>query len=1672
MTRLPIDGRLPPPAAGCDGDGTAADDDGESLARSRLLGRVGLDEFLALAEELASLLAGVHRQGVIVNILRPDTIRVRGRSPRLAIADYSLATTFAEEHGRLDVIGDALDAAAYASPEQTGRMNRSVDYRTDLYSLGATLYALATGEPPFPESTAMGTMHAHLAREPRSPREAAPWLPPCVADVILRLLAKEPDKRYQSAAGVADDLARLRRAARDGRPLEDVRLRQRDMALILRPSQRLRGRAAQIASIEAAFERVAHGETARLFVAGPSGVGKTALIHELRRAVTLRRGVFASGKFEQFQMHRPFVGLAQSMRQLAHVLLAEPESELAGLRQRLTAALGPHAGALVEVAPELRPLLGDVGPPPDVTPVQAQARLRTLFVRFMREIATPGRPRVLVLDDLQWADQPSLHLLAALLAEASLPGLLVIGAYRDDEVDHSHPLALLLRQPASAGGPPTILTLEGLGPADLEAFLAETLHVSVAEARPLADIALATGGGNPLFTNALLDAWHREGSLWPDPEAGRWRWDECRIATSRDRTSVTEWLRADLARLPAAIADTLTTAACLGGEFSLGLLALATDTPTPDLVERLLPALEDGLLVTSTAVAFSRAEPDASLRFRHDGMQQAAYHLEDEPARQRRHLDIARRLHAASVGLDARFARQAAEQYVEARELITSPTERGIVRRLFLDAGRQARRAGAFAVAERYLRSGVGLLPAEHWSAAPDEAWEFTAELHLVCYGQAKHGEADTIYRTLSARAAAPIRLVDPACVQVMSLSSRALHAEALQLGCRLLGDLGVRVPQDDPLPGLEQELEALERHVAAGRLDALPRKPAGVDADRDGAAKLMNRMIPAAFFLDPMLASWMATHCGRQWIEEGYRPAHAYPMTCVLLATVGRRGDYATGYRAATQSLAAAAAAGEHGVEMARARHVFGLFGCHWFEPLEQALGHARQAFDGLMLAGEPEFACYTFFTSQAALLDTCDCLDELGQETAAALDFAVKMDNRHAEPAYLAYRQFVRALEGRTLAPGSFSDSEFDEARHMASEAGNPMARCYFHLHRALAACIYADDEALIRHAEAAADLAVFITGFYPTVLVTLVHALSLTVRLRRGMDRSTLEPRLAAARSWLTARAADAPTNFAHLVDFLEASTHDALGRPHEAFVAFERALRRAGVARRPWHLALITEHAGRCFLRHDLDHAGRLLLAEAHARYRSFGAKGKVAALEQELPFLRELPSNPDPAAAGQRVDEQAIVSAAKALASERSVPRLVARVVEVVGQLTGATDVRILALDIEGRWMLKGGSRGGLPLDRMPTEEAVARGQVADSVLRLGLATLDPIVSEDAVLDGRFRDDPYFGGMTLCSLLAIPVLVQGRPKAFVILENRLFRDAFTPRHVATIAAICGQLAVCIENVRMYESLERKVAERTREAEEARARERRSEGRQRRELESKLKTSLSAAAVAHEINLPLSNILLGARLALEALDAPAADVERLRPTLAGLVDEAKRVVTTIDKMRMLLRNVQTELVPVDLVTVMQTAALFAQPVLDDHGIDFQLGPLAGRCLVRGDAVQLQAAIVNLLRNAAEAAATRPAGARRVVADVRLEGEGDAGAAGDTAAVIVVGDNGPGFPKESFGDPLETTKPYGTGLGLYVVQSTVENHGGRIVVGRSPLGGAEVRIVLPVMKSQADA
>jgi PAS domain S-box-containing protein len=1385
---------------------------GVPLSQSGFFGGHDLEHFLALSEELARIIAAIHERSIIHKNINPPNILILPDNQQVQIIGFGLATTFAEEHPEFAHHSRLPGNPSYFSPEQTGRMNRSVDYRTDLYSLGATLYALATGAPPFDETDTLSLIHAHLARSPIPPRERAPWLPLRVSELILILLAKTLDDRYQSAASLAYDLRQLRKALTVNEPLDQVRLKERDLPLSPRPPRRLYGRDNELATLLAAFASVAEGCVRGLFVAGYSGVGKTALIHEIHRPVTLSRGLFISGKFEQFQHNRPFLAPMQSMHQLCQLLLAEPEAVVERWRQKILSGIGPDVGALFEIIPELAALLGPQAPAPELGPIEALIRLRTLLVALLRQVATPTHPLVLFLDDLQWADQPSLDFISALLEETTADGLLLIGAYRDNEVDDAHPLLRLLRRPASTGKPVQVLTLSSLTVGDLNSLLADMLHNSPDAVRELAAALFARTGGNPFFTIQFLNALFREKSLWPDTERGQWQWDAAAISKQSASANVVDFLVERLAEWGNATTEVMVSAACMGNAFTLGLLALATGDNLRQLADRLVPVLERGILVTLSSLAFHNADPGTPLRFCHDRMQQAVYRLRDDPWLCRLHLAMVRRF--AQAGDNPTFQSSAAEHYAAATPLIVSAEERKDARRLFFGAAVKARLAGSFATAERFLHLGIELLPPDPWRNDHPAAFAFHVELHLALFSQSRNVETDEVYNLLATHAESPLRLVDSACLQIISLSNRTRYDDAVRLGCVLLERLGMAAPSGDLADEIEHEMNLFYNQIDNGALERLPNSPTLVDEGLLGAAKLMNGLGPATFFCLPTLSRWLQMRLVRLWIENGFCPSVLFPAGYLIYSTITQRNDYATGYRTACASLATGLAR-DHGTETARTQHVFGLFNSHWFQPLEEDLVHAHAAFDGLLRSGELEMCCYTFFTSQTALLDTCAHLTEMNAEVAAALTFSRKTGNQHGEQTYLTYRQLVRALEGRTIRPGSFDDADFNEQAHLLAARGNPMALCHFHIYRALTACMFGEKAALITHAEAGVKLTPHINGFYAIALANLLHSLALIRQYRDATitERPALMEQIVENQAWLAARAADAPMNFSHLHDLIEAERLDILDDPWAAFQAFEQALRKAQAHQRPWQNALISELAGQFCMRREMEHAGRPLLTRAHDLYWEWGAIGKARAMQDELPFVDAGRKNNSSGRHGDALDHEALLRASQALASETSQPRLVTRVVELLGQLIGATDTHLLLCDETGCWNLEGGTCNGKALERMTMHEAEERLIIPAGVVRLGLKMLKPLVSDDAVIDSRFSTERHFADMPMCSLLALPVLVRGRVSAFLTLENRLFRAAFTAAQVESISMLCGQLAISIENVRLYQSLERKVSERT-------------------------------------------------------------------------------------------------------------------------------------------------------------------------------------------------------------------------------------------------------------------
>ena len=654
---------------------------------------------LELAYGVAGSLAAVHRRGIVhrdvspANILVPvvDGEPAPDRQPTLI--DFELSTALAED--RLTAVQEQGLAGTlpYLAPEQTGRTGRPVDHGADLYSFGATLYELATGAPPFGRAgDPLRLVHDHLARVPVPPAEVNPEIPRSLSDVIMRLLCKEPAERYQSGEGLAYDLARLRDAYLSGTDAAFA-LGERDFPMRLEPPARLVGRDDAQATLRGLFATACAGNRGVALVTGPPGVGKTALIDRLRPVVAAAGGRFVSGKFDQYRRDLGADAVSQAFCALGAQLLAEPDEEVARLRAGLLDALGSNAALAAAVIPPFASLLGLTPEQATDDPAWAAARIRQGGLDLLRVVASCARPVVLFVDDLQWAGPAAFGFLDAVLDEPDLPGVLVLGAFREAEVDEAHPLTGVLARLRRVGGTTAELRLANLPPGDLGALLAEVLRLPVPEAAPLAEQLAARTGGNPFDTLELVNALRRDGALVPEGEG--WRWDPATVRRFVGRGDVVDLLAARIEALPVPARQLVEVMACLGGDMELELLRTAAGEPAAAVDTALLPGVEDGLVVVGRG-----ATPVAS--FRHDRVQQAAYGRMTPAARVRLHLALARRLAAVPD-----YALAAAQQYLPALDELSDPDERHVVAPLLRAAAAAARLVTNHMAAETFLAAAV-----------------------------------------------------------------------------------------------------------------------------------------------------------------------------------------------------------------------------------------------------------------------------------------------------------------------------------------------------------------------------------------------------------------------------------------------------------------------------------------------------------------------------------------------------------------------------------------------------------------------------------------------------------------------------------------------------------------------------------------------------------------------------------------------------------------------------------------------------------------------------------------------------------------------------------------------------------------------------------------------------
>jgi hypothetical protein len=901
-----------------------------SLASSRM--PLTAADLIGLAIGLAKAVAGMHRRGVIHRDITPANIVLSpDRSP--CLVDFALAMSLAETRPEFTHHTEIAGTLAYIAPEQTGRTGRTVDQRADLYALGATLYELAAGEPPFSDGDPLRLIHDHLARVPVPPHEVNPAIPASLSDIIMHLLEKEPDNRYQTADGVVYDLERL--ATGRARPNAGMpRVGERDFALWLMPPSRLVGREDEVAVLAAAFEASLAGQCPGALISGAPGVGKTALANELRSVIAGQDGWQVTGKFDARRRDLEFDGVYQALRALARLLLADPADELAKVRGAILTAVGANVGLLTAVLPEFGALL-EVPPDPG-DPLTAQVRSQRAAVAVLRAVASRERPVVLFLDDLQWAGRAPLGLVDLMLSEEPVDGLLLVGAYREGEVDTPHPLTSLL---ARLHEQPDVrhVRLANLTAPELVTVIAEMLHADRAAATRLAEVIEPHTHGNPYETVGLLNTLRRDGLL--TATAAGWRWHEAAVQARLSESDIAGLVAAQVEGMPMQSRRVVEAMACLGGRAELSLLQAATGEPPDVLGHDLAPAVAADLLVTEPA-------PRQAVRFRHDKVLEMILGGMDTRRRHRLQLNMARRL-AASPGLFA----VAAEQYLPVADAVTGPEERSRVVGLLRRAADQARLIGDYGRVNALLATALPLIEAHDTATLV----EVRTGLHAALYCLGRLDEADEQYWLIERLCPGVLDRADATAVQVRSMTHRTRFTAALGLGRQALRELGITVPAADRLAAeLDHQFgylyQWLDHQEAARDLS----RPDLTDPALLAASGLINASLMAAYFAgDPATVAWLGLQALRICVEHGPAPTLVAPAVYTAFGAVVLRGDYVAGYRTAGRILALAEARGyEPGTS--QARMLFAFFSC-WVEPIETSVDASERVMTGLIAGGGP---------------------------------------------------------------------------------------------------------------------------------------------------------------------------------------------------------------------------------------------------------------------------------------------------------------------------------------------------------------------------------------------------------------------------------------------------------------------------------------------------------------------------------------------------------------------------------------------------------------------------------------------------------------------------------------------------------------------------------------------
>jgi len=1386
---------------------------GEAAYREGSLANVLASRVLTVGEalhvglDLAADLEALHARRVVHRAVHPEAVIVNAQRGAKLVAPIDRP---------LDGATDDGIPLAYVSPEQTGRMDRTVDHRTDFYSLGATLYHALSGHPPFSANDSLELVHAHIAVTPVDLSDIDPSIPRQVSRVVGKLLAKNANDRYQHARALRSDLEKCLRHLESGADIEEFPLGLGDDPRLLQTPDALYGRTDERRELLDAFRVAASGGKLLVLVSGEPGIGKSSLVADARESIIAHDGWVISGKFEQQQRHVPYSALADALTQLSRRLLMAPEVELASVRASILERVGANASLLIDLVPDLETVLGTMPVAPPTGLVEAQHRFELTLARFLSVFATEDRPLVLFLDDLQWADQAALRVVVGLLVAQEPTHFLVVGTFRSNELESHGALSSAIDELHRASVEIRSIALSGLDGADVEQLIADALHIGPEEARGLADFVSERTCGNPLFVHELLRMLHEEQFVRLLPTTRGIAWDATSMRPVGFADNVVDLVARKLARLPEQAREALGLAACIGSHFSCSLLAEATGISEKELRARLAPAIRDRLVVEADPRqsrderAAANAPEDDELRFAHEGTRQVAYDSVRPSRRPEAHLRIGRAL--LRIGSHARPRLFEIVDHLElGRDAITKEDDRVELLRLSLDAGKRARATNAYVEGLSYFRTGISLLSENAWTDLYREAYELHLGAAESAYLAGRFDDGDEISEAFSGHNVSPLEKAALYNIRIVLEQHRGNHRRALELGREALVALGHPIPRMRTwLPLLDiraKVLLALHRR----RTETLFTLPDLEDPILAAVADILANLHAPAYFTDLHLFFWLIHESLLIAVRHGITPTVGTSLTnygLFLIATHDYEGALAFGNLGLRFVEPPEALAVRSNVQFIYAY----CMNAHADHHVRTSLTWLERTLESALEAGNVLFASYAAAAHPQVMFLSGASLDEVAHDIEQRERAIRALRNDDMGLVIVMFRQQIRCLRGETESAMSLSSPDLSESTLVSAlqASTTTLLRASYFIwtvtrlsmlgeHRAALEIVLSHDDEIEKAAAALLPLTEY-------AFCTCLAAIDALRDPSFPLERRAVRRVLAKKRRLLARWAKSAPVNFRHAHDLVRAELADLRGRAKEAVALYDDAIQDAATNGFVHHAALASERAGRAYARRNETHLARTYLEAARDGFVRWGATLKVARLDAERPELapRRLSR---PSERPGSLDLLGVVRASQALSSEIELPVLLERMMQVIVQTAGADRGSLLlerngALCIEAR--VDAGSGVVDVLSELPL---VGPTTVSEAIVRYAIRTGEDVVLADATHDDTFGHDPYVVAQGSKSILCMPVRHRDRTSGALFLENGLSTNAFTHERLEVLRILVAQAAISLENARLYDATQR-------------------------------------------------------------------------------------------------------------------------------------------------------------------------------------------------------------------------------------------------------------------------